>query len=290
MRMMSALKWIVALGVTVCLAACGGGGGGGGVAPAPSPTPPPAPVALTMTGAAARQTIIRFSITTGAPTAPGAVTVTITDPDVAAPTGLNQINFDGDETIQIQVPPSTAPATYTPELLRPGSTSSWTITTSTTSGSASAFLNVLSGPTRYVRMANFGDSTDNGGVGNGSSNGYAPFGVPTPAADMPRTGSARFTGLAYGSFNARPVTVDVDFAAATLAGSINAASDPEQLTFSAPISGVNFSGSATMRNLNGTQAGQVTGSFYGPGAAELGGAYSVPSGGPTAYGGFVAAR
>lgn len=288
---MSACKVsLSAIGIALLLTGCGGGGGGGGSpAPTPSPTPPPA-AALNMSGAGARQSIIRFSINTGAPTAPGAVTVSITDPDVAAPTGLHQINFDGDETIQIQVPPSTAPATYTPAQLRAGSTSAWTVTTPTTAGSVSASLSVLSGPTRYVRMANFTDATDNGGVGNGSTNGYAAFGVTTPSAEMPRTGTARFTGLSYGSFNARPVTVDVDFAGASLAGSINSASDAEQLTFAAPINGVNFSGAATYRNINGTQTGQVTGSFYGPQAAELGGAYSVPSGGPSAFGGFVAGR
>ena len=279
---------LVLLSCACALVSACGGGGGGGMSPAPAAAPPAPATPLAMTGAAITWQIIRFSTSTGTPSAPGAVTVTITDPDVAAPTRLDQINFDGDETIQIQVPPSTAPATYAPAQLTAGSTSSWSVTTPTASGSVSASLKILSGPTRYVRMANFGSATDNGGVGNGRTDGYAAFGVPATSADMPLTGSARFTGLSYGSLDARPVTVDVNFAAATLSGSINTAADSTQVTFTAPISGANFEGTAAYRDVNGTQAGKVSGSFFGPGAAELGGVYSVPFSGP--YGGFVAAR
>lgn len=117
-------------------------------------------------------------------------------------------------------------------------------------------------------------------------------GFATTAADMPRTGSASYSGLAFGQYwnNAigqrTPVEgtfgVTANFAANSLATnmSLNAVNVP-LLTFTGngTIAGSQFNGTLAGANTAAANyAGAFDGQFMGPGAAELGLRFNVSNG------------
>ena len=96
------------------------------------------------------------------------------------------------------------------------------------------------------------------------------IGSVTPTAQVPTTGSAVYNGLAVdsavggGAFERGTSRFDVDFGAKTINGTINAAS--HQIPLAGTINGASFAG--TKNGIN------MSGNFYGPNAAELGGVYN----------------
>ena len=96
------------------------------------------------------------------------------------------------------------------------------------------------------------------------------IGSVTPTAQVPTTGSAVYNGLAVdsavggGAFQQGTSRFDVDFGAKTINGTINAAS--HQIPLAGTINGASFAG--TKNGIN------MSGNFYGPNAAELGGVYN----------------
>ena len=140
------------------------------------------------------------------------------------------------------------------------------------------------------------------GVLTGPSNevsgaGGFVIGDPTPVGDMPRAGSASYSGRAVAvelrdGQAPRPLsgTLDatVDFnagrlsAAADLAGAADGSSFGRVSMDGLSISGNRFSGAASA----GDRTGSVEGGFAGPGAAELGGSFAL-EGSSTVHGAFA---
>lgn len=124
------------------------------------------------------------------------------------------------------------------------------------------------------------------------------IGDPTPVGDMPRAGSASYSGRAVAvelrdGQAPRPLsgTLDatVDFtsgrlgAAADLAGAVDGSSFGRVSMDGLSISGNRFAGTARA----GDRTGSVEGGFAGPGAAELGGSFEL-RGSSTVHGAFAA--
>ena len=126
--------------------------------------------------------------------------------------------------------------------------------------------------------------------------GYAPNGVPTEAADLP-TGTAGYAGRMYAEGRAprQPLrqrkflalrgslALTADFGASTVGGTIDGLEVrfPGESAYGAidgelTIGNGSIAGSQLTADLTGTQAasgftGNMTGRFYGPAAAEVGG-------------------
>ena len=139
-----------------------------------------------------------------------------------------------------------------------------------------------------------------------SSFGLYGTGVATPTSQMPTTGSALYTGTAYGvmqvtptgggqtyvSALTAPISLTANFAAATMTGSITpisyqladglttAGTTVQTIALAGTITGAGFAGTATYNTATGTFGG----GFYGPNAKEIAGTFTVG----TAVGAFGA--
>jgi hypothetical protein len=215
------------LAASLALAGCAGGGGGGGVAP----VTPTGPASLTLTGpsvglllstAGAPPDGAHFNVSVGPTHAAGEdLKVTVTDPDVAAPTGFSQINFNGNETIRVQQASTGFDETFTASQYqgpvftlindsagRPLFYSQWG-----TGADSAGFQNVFrivqlnkgpyvdrvgatpviaNNPTQYVFL------TEVGGVQGGSNHQGSLQLIGAATTDMPTTGTLHFDGQAYG--------------------------------------------------------------------------------------------
>jgi hypothetical protein len=125
----------------------------------------------------------------------------------------------------------------------------------------------------------------------------ATFGAPTPASAVPTSGTATFTGKlgglyvsssGEGSVATGNVTMNADFGARSLAFTSTGTVTTRDLATTVPATNLDLSGTLTyvpgsstfsgvLNNAGGTLSGQSTGRFYGPGAQELGGVFSVRS-------------
>jgi hypothetical protein len=167
---------------------------------------------------------------------------------------------------------------------------------------------------QYVQFYSF----DSGGSEINASYSFGLFGVMTPTASMPTTGTATFNGEAYGryfpwnssvsaisasytAFNAA-AQVNVDFSKTTgaVTGTIGTLACPNacsgvptlSIGFTGNLSGSQYSGAATASGV--AMTGNVSGGFYGPASApakETGGVFLLTGTGAGALtGGFVAGR
>ena len=131
-------------------------------------------------------------------------------------------------------------------------------------------------------------------------------GQPTPASAVPGSGSARFTGNLIGIYGAPSssggstaranVVLDANFSSrslgfassnTTLNGSAASRLDLNGTLTYAPGSS-SFAG--TLRSADGTLSGAASGAFYGPGAEEAGGKFSLKSGGAAQFTGAYGAK
>ena len=282
---------------TVALSACGGGGGGG-----LSSTPPPPPAAQTNSSLASLQFsetfafsptgVIQYSVTRPA----GAATSRTSTPVSTSDAG--QVRYDAGAASYTLVG-SVVPQVTFSSGDRVAASSNATITAyQKTSGSRQdnfALFNPGSGnPTLALTYVSYGaqQSITDRGSSIDVDTAFFTFGVATAASDMPRTGTASYRTTLDGQF-ADPSGVyalggtsslTADFAAATVAFSMtpvgtNVISGGTKTfgtqTVNAAIqSGTNrFSGNGTA-NAQGYRAG-LTGAFYGPQAAEVGGVFSI---------------
>jgi hypothetical protein len=228
----------VACGVCLLSAACAGGGGGGSadipVTPV-TPTPPtPQPFAFTgasVTYASQAPVLSPASVTatTTAATPFGSdIEVTITEPDTPSFNRLDQVNFNGNETIVLkyggnqQATIQNTSNTVTRGQFVFGSASqgfgartvamsSWTISpfgpsSQTTSFSVHQLNGVASTTgrpvdgttlTKYVKVFSYYTKDPNASYDNGI---FGTFGAPTDAASMPTTGTLHYGGEAIGRY------------------------------------------------------------------------------------------
>lgn len=101
--------------------------------------------------------------------------------------------------------------------------------------------------------------------------------------NMPTTGTAVYNGRSLGSstgdaYNQGTARFNVDFGAKTISGTVSNAAYSADLR--GTISGAAFSGAHNGVNMSGN--------FYGPNAAELGGVYNGTSNGKSVVGSFGA--
>lgn len=132
--------------------------------------------------------------------------------------------------------------------------------------------------------------------------GAGHFGIATAPADLPTTGSANYLGSAVGAVANGSQIQDLlngtfqaraDFAAGDLDITVSligsAGGDFATLTADgAEIDGgaSSFATSATGASLDSGHTGVLSGQFYGPGAAEVGGQFDLDDGSTRVFGGF----
>ena len=285
----------------VSLSACGGGGmtGGSGVQPiaAPPPAPPPPPPTGDALLSSGQSTSLASSQTLELDHAQTATTNrSVTDPGLGF-----SVSYDaaaGTYTVatasrQISFSPSDLDQKYGPGNMQHGAE------IYAKHGAAETdFLLFLRGfdasPPMDLHYANYGAWQHNTNLGDRDRIEvvWFTYGIPTTAADMPRTGSATYRLIGAGNYAEAShlyVTQETgDLTADFAAGRINfnmivTGNDFLQgwfggiggFTGSAPISSTGFEGALDSSNL--AWSGKFKGQFYGPGAPELGFVYSATS-------------
>ena len=111
------------------------------------------------------------------------------------------------------------------------------------------------------------------------------FSMGQVTTNMPTTGTAVYNGLSLGSstgnlYERGTSTFNVDFGSKTISGTVT--NDAYSADLRGTISGAAFSGTHNGVNMSGN--------FYGPNAAELGGVYNGTSNGRSVVGSFGAKR
>lgn len=125
----------------------------------------------------------------------------------------------------------------------------------------------------------------------------------TPSGDVPTSGSATYSGEAWGQLNesgsfttvSGDVSLNADFGSRTLNGSFGSMrrADGSVWTTGANVNTGWASGQNAIRgsiNANNGMAGDVNGAFFGPNAEEVGGNWHLQGGGDTAAGAFRGKR
>lgn len=127
--------------------------------------------------------------------------------------------------------------------------------------------------------------------------GASSFGAPTPAAGVPLSGAATFSGklaghhvspTGLGSVATANLRVAADFSNRTLAFASSGTTLTRNLSTAVPAPNLDIRGtlsyaqrasafSGTLSNTGGTMSGLSNGRFYGPAAQELGGTFALRS-------------
>ena len=137
---------------------------------------------------------------------------------------------------------------------------------------------------------------------------YFVDGLQTPAAVLGGlTGTAQYSGVAYGTagslyyggvqFDVNGTsTFNVNFSSMTFTGNMSLSGAPSKGAAAVSFGPFNFGGAVGAGGVqvpvtqNGSSVGQLTTSFYGPAAEEVGGLFSVTMGGTTIQGATAAKR
>jgi hypothetical protein len=138
-----------------------------------------------------------------------------------------------------------------------------------------------------------------GGMTSGNV-GAISIGAPTPVNAIPTVGSATYTGGSAGYYadaagnvfaSSAAMTSNVDFGARTVGFSTSGTAIANVATPPTAAPGLDISGNLTYQaggnqftgpvtSANAVLSGTADGRFYGPNAEEIGGVYSLRSGGP----------
>lgn len=134
--------------------------------------------------------------------------------------------------------------------------------------------------------------------------GYMVFGIRTPAKDVPNKGTASYTGTAGGQLIAEGIqygisgtaSLTADFKTGTVDGQLSGMQKTNasgttawrDISMTALITGNTFAGLA--RSGDSSLTGTASGAFFGPGAAEIGGAWAVNGTTEHAVGNFLGKR
>ncbi len=271
----------------ILLAACGGSGSGGLTsAPSPLPTPSPTPTPT--------QTANDTSVELLAAPATQELAVATRDDPI-------QIRYDASRNVyELKAGNFDWSAITDP----PGPSGDATNRYFSIAGQPdSSYFSIqahnrASDPDRRYRYSNLAYWQENGAEGGDIGNVVA-IGAATPASGVPLSGTASFEGFArgqadiandaWGAVAATPlegtVKLNFDFAAGSLAGSLNLSSGNCDCTKFVSIGTIAFSNSVFARGsqtFSGSFNSGVTGNnafdgrFTGPGAEELIGSWSLP--------------
>lgn len=294
--------------IAAMLASCGGGGGGGTAATPPPPTTPtPPPTNTNLANLQYSQsfpTVQRDGRATLSST--GAVTGT-----PSATTAVDSFNVDYNAASQ----------SYTVRIGADAATFGPADRTTDSNATISVFERVAGNQTDTFVLFNVGASnpalaltyvsygalqriTNQGSPFDVRSNIFV-YGIRTLAADMPRTGSASYTTRIDGTYAGSDGIFSLDgassFAANFAASTIDYSMTPvgtNVLTGTPKTFGTTSgTGTITLGTTGAFQAGaganaqgfssSVTGNFFGPGAAEMGGVFALTGADGTGGGAIV---
>jgi hypothetical protein len=295
------MRYLKAFVATACLAgvsACGGGGGG--VSSTPTPTPGPTPTNATLVNLQYSQEfvadghIIPFSVakTTGAaqqrPSVPGAGGPA----KVAYNAGTNSY------TVTFKTFNGTSSASFGPADRQ--ASSNGTITNyQRVSGTRQENLSLfVPGPTNtelVLTYASYGayQSITDAGANLDVDTVFFTYGIPTASTDLPRSGTATYATRIDGQLAdnsgvyalAGSSSFQADFGASTMAFSMspigtNVLTGGTRSFGTQTVDGTisNTAGAQPQFTGNGGGSGYgvaLSGHFYGPAAAEIGGAFSI---------------
>ena len=265
----SPIKIGAVLAAILSLAACGGGGGSSITTsssstptPAPRPAPSPRPTPAPSPAPAPSAQYQGVHLTAGSNQAHTARAQSYNS------NTLNEIQV-GSRTVTIK---------------RPGISAGTFGTFSTRNDSVTSSDGSLS----YSRFgAYFGADKTDAEIANGSRSTQTNkvFSMGQVTTNMPTTGTAVYNGLSLGSstgntYNQGTSQFNVNFGAKTISGTVTNAAYSADLR--GTISGASFSGVHNGVNMSGN--------FYGPNAAELGGVYNGTSNGRSVVCSFGAKR
>jgi hypothetical protein len=306
------MNWIRVLSLSACIAlsACGGGGGGVNVAPAPPVAPAPTPTNTTLTDLKASQ-----SFTNDA----SANTLTL---DLTTNTAVTGKNVPGTLTISYNV------ANNSYSVASGGRSQTFLPSDVETSSPAEVRYRKVDGDQRdiltLVKIPYTGTSaTQYVGLGYWQRNNLTgsrqdtefstfAYGLETPAAAVPRTGTAAFRIDVFGlvstpGFEQRRFEGAGVFSADFAAGVFSAFSYNTEtgvstgngvigggidFTSAGTLSSTgNFSGNMLYGGTNGSIAGSLAGRFYGPTGQEIGASFAGgDASGAAVTGAFTGAR
>lgn len=315
----------VALGlcVTFFLAACGGGttanvgGGGSGGGGTPPPPPPPAQTNSSLTALTVNQSFAAVS---------GVLSADISNVGVSSNVTSSLSGADG----QAHVDYAAGGASFALSINQGGVTYSQTFASSDVDQAATTdsvrvyrvtrsdntideFALLIPGDAiQDLSYVTYGQWNSPNGSSRDLNFGVVVFGVQTPAADIPTSGSAVYDGITFGTLNIGSdlynvggyVELTANFSTNSITGFTSLMSKQSlqssgvsgwrDLNFDATItSGTSlFSGSAA--SADSAVTGTFTGGFFGPVSSgsppEIGGGWRVSGSGETAVGGFVGKR
>ncbi|MEN3748862.1 hypothetical protein TPR58_16930 [Sphingomonas sp. HF-S3] len=302
-----------AISALMCLSACSGGGGGGGVnsgggpvapTPTPTPTPTPAPTPTPTPNASLLGPLTSESFTNDSasgtatfPTGGAAVTTSAARSSVTvsydAATRSYSISTDGRSQI---FRPSDRDAAQSSSATDVFVRTNGSITDSLTLTRPSATSGALA--YKYVG-AGYWQRTNNGTSAVTGSFDAFTYGVETPDAALPRTGSANYSldllGIAAGWRGLRAISgtgrLEANFASGLIAirgtareydvptGSLASGAMVFSSETALSSTGNGFNGSFSYNSEYATTYdaydGTVAGRFYGPGAEEVGATFSA---------------
>lgn len=289
------------------LAACGGGGGGAplNVAP-PQPLPPaPPPKNDSLANLTVDETFEALSVVMqfNVNAAGGALNVSSSLVDLS---GNATVAYDiGDDSFAISVNQGgvSLADTFAPANIDPGQSDVSLTVYSKNGGDRLLILLNPQDPVLDFTYGTFGNWLDVDLATAELSQGFVIFGVRTPVADVPSTGTATYNGETIGALVDAAGTVFTvagdaqlvaDFAAGTLGGDftgigkINVLTDVvspwRDFTITTTINGNAFDGTA--QTDDGVLSGTAAGGFFGPAAEEAAGVWRMIGGGEEAIGAF----
>lgn len=315
MTMTMTIQTSLFLSCLTALSACGGGGGGSGVASAPIVPPPvvpvvPVPVPVPWQGThmtvtydvdSASATVVSNTVTgTSVDAAGSGSTVTVRTNSVNALNDRIIVSFNvatpGARFVNVY-PPDGSNLTSLPTLSLSQLSAALLLAYNNTG--ANGF--VAQAPDLSYSAYGVWATNDTGTAGRIGAIG---IGTLTPIASVPTTGSASYVGTTNGAgINAAgpfaltgAVQIGVNFASGAVSTAITGVQQ-QNITTNVVSAGASLSGTGTVsgNRLSSTLAGGGTsgvlaGSFYGPAAQEVAGAWRVTGSGSTSIGGFGAKR
>ena len=291
------------------LAACGGSGGSIGSTPTPTPTPTPTTPAFTSFAAVQVNTPTTVPGSTKEGTLVISSTGAIPSANVSDPTsGTGSVTFSVDAQRLIKtltVTGSQSSASFDQNSLAAsifvGNVPIATALSNQTGSNQAIYIDPYAVGFNYQSFGAWGTGLVAGSTGR---YGAISAGAVTPASSVPATGTAIFRGYSAAIFTnpqgeAYRYGADALFNVSFAGRSISLSTSNDIVTnintnttfrWTTPMSGTMtwnaganaFSGTLTTGNMTGT----ANGTFYGPGAVELGGTYVLKGGLGAMVGGF----
>jgi hypothetical protein len=276
---------------SVILTACGGGGGGVNSTPTPTPTPTPSPTPTPNSDLIAPLTSESFANDASL----GTISVSKLTGSATQDAGATSFDISYNSgTDSYSVTDGSLSRTFGRTSIDPSQSNDRITTYKIVNGTTTDFLTLTTpgtgtGQTRYVGAGFWQRVTEDSSSVNGRFDAFA-YGVQTPNSAVPRTGAASYDVQMLGASTfvtnvfalAGNGRLDVDFGSGGIYGKVNYTETNIQtgatnfggvMTAAAMIDAASNSFTGSL-SLSGGLDSELHGSFYGPGAEEVGAAFS----------------